>query len=345
MQKASNSKKEYQHGELVQSITVKAIYVKETHSFVIDEQDHQIQTIGIENLETNKTFKVTNVIMEKRNNFCFKYTMLPTKATQVNKQKRNIKNQFNKEFEKFADAKPGKVTNLKCMIVSKEDDTLKLYDGHFFKMKVKDPKDFTNDKLEILFVKKSFGYDFVWQTELTTITETNDKDYNWNDLIIPEVKLHQDPNEIGLNEVGKWRAMLTTTTPPFTYSKYDSVFRFLAAAPTSPKKVRKIGEGKFKHDKSGEIFDGCRQEIRIDFTASNGKHTIPCVCFTKVATEILDVDVDHFVRLTDLDQRKKVKGALYDVKVLTLKKQQNQVTDKINFLILNAEDIVSDQKE
>ena len=343
MQKATTTKQEYQHGALLESIIVKAFYVKETHSFVIDEQGNHIQTIGIQNLECNKTFKLTKAIVEKRNNFCFKYTLLPTKATEVHKQKRNIKNQFKKEFQKFNDAKPGKVTNLKCMIVSKEGDTLKLYDGHFFKMKLKEPFEFANDKLEILFVKKSFGYNFVWETELTTIIETNDKDYKWDDLIIPEVRLHEDPNDIPLNEVGNWCGMLTTTTPPFTYSKFHSVIKILAAAPTSPKKVRKIGDGKFKHDKSGEIFDGCRQEIRISFTASNGKHTIQCVCFTKVASEILDVEVEDFVRLNDVDQRTKVKEALYETKLLTLKKQK--ANEKINFLILNAEGIVTFQKE
>ena len=345
MQKGRTIDTGYEHGELLQSITVKAIYVRPNQCLVIDEQDNYILTVGMEDLESNKTFKLTNVIVEKRNNFCFKYALIPTKGTQTQKQKRNIKNQFKKEFQKFSEAKPGKVTNLKCMIVSKENDTLKLYDGQFFKMKLNEPIEFASDKLEMLFVKKSFAYNFVWETELTSLIETKDKDYNWDDLIIPEVKLHEDPNEIALNETGKWAAMLTTTTPPFTYSNYDSLFRFLAAAPTSPKKVRRIGEGKFKHDKSGEVFDGFRDEIRIDFTASNGKYTIPCVCFTKVATEILDVDVDHFVRLTDVDQRKKVKEALYEMKILTLKKQQNQATNRINFLILQAEDIVSHQKE
>ena len=146
MQKATTNKRNYDHGELLQSIIVKAFYVKGTQCFVKDEGDNQIQTIGIENLECNKTFKLTNVIVEKRSNFCFQYTLLPTKSTQVQKQKRNIKNQFKKEFQKFSDAKPGKVTNLKCMIVSKENDTLKLYDGQFFKMKLKEATEFANDK-------------------------------------------------------------------------------------------------------------------------------------------------------------------------------------------------------
>ena len=345
MQKPTSTKKEYQHGELIPSITVKTFYVKNEQSFVVDEADNHIQTIGIENLENNKTFKLTYVVLEKRNNFCFKYTMLPTKATQVNKQKRNIKNQFKPKFQKFSDAKPGRVTNLKCMIVSKEQDTLKLYDGHHFKMKLKQPIEFENDKLEILFVKKSYGYNFVWETELTQITETNDKNYNWDDLIIPEVKLHEDPNEFPLNETGKWSAMLTTTTPPFTYSNLIHFLTFLAAAPNSPKKVRKIGDGKFKNDKSGEIFDASRQEIRISFTASNGKYTVPCICFTKVAGELLDVDVDDFVRLNDVAQRNKVKESLYETKILTLKKQEDKISGKTNFLILMAEDIVTYQKE
>lgn len=107
------------------------------------------------------------------------------------------------------------------------------------------------------------------------------------------------------------------------------------AAPNSPKKVTKLDDGTFKNEKTGEIFDGCKKEIRITFKASNGKETITCICFTKTANAILEMDSMSFTDLEDAKQKEKVTSILYETKLLTLKNQG------YNFLLLNVEDVQS----
>lgn len=218
-----SSDKQFEHGQLVKSITVKTFYAREKQSFSMDENNNCFQGLNLDQLEPNKSFNLQNVIIERRNNFCFQYTIVPTKQTQVTKLKRNIKVQFKKSFQKFKDAEDGKITNLKCIIASKNGPTLKLFDGQFFKLKMKEPIEFENDKLELLFVKKSTGYNYIWETDLTTIIEGNNKDSEWDDIGVPEIKIHKNPNDMELKEVGRWIAMLTAVTPPFTYSNFNSI--------------------------------------------------------------------------------------------------------------------------
>lgn len=221
MKQRNLSDKQFEHGQLVKTITVKAFYARKNESFLMDENDNRFQGLHLEKLEANKSFQLQNIIIERRNNFCFQYTIVPTKETQIIKLKRNIKVQFKKEFQKFKDAEEGKITNLKCIIVNKDGPTLKLFDGQFFRMKMKDPIEFENDKLEVLFVKKSSGYNYIWETELTTIIEGNNKDSSWDDIGVPEIKIHKNPNDMEFKEVGRWIAMLTAVTPPFTYSNFN----------------------------------------------------------------------------------------------------------------------------
>ena len=96
-------------------------------------------------------------------------------------------------------------------------------------------------------------------------------------------------------------------------------------------------DGTFKIEKGEETFTKSKHEIRISFMASDGKSTVECVCFTKVATEVLDIDVDSFASNAVVDQKNKIKEILYETKILTIKKQRD------NFLLLNVEDIVSHQ--
>ena len=175
MDTQNSSEMQYEHGQLVKSITVKVFYAKERQSFLMDENKSCFQGLNLEKLEGNKSFELKSVIIERRNNFCFNYTILPTKESHVIKLKRNIKVQFRKEFQKLKDAQDGKITNLKCILVNRDGPTLKLFDGQFFKMKMKEPVEFQSDKLEILFVKKSTGYNYIWETDLTTIIEGNSK--------------------------------------------------------------------------------------------------------------------------------------------------------------------------
>ena len=211
---------EYEHGELLKSITVRAFYVRDETSFLIDETGNSFQAIDIDNLESNKSFEIKNVVIEKRNNFSFNYSMIGTRLTQIIKLKRNIKVQFKKKFEKFSEAKPNKVTNLKCILMKQDGVNLTLFDGQMFRMKLKQELTFNSDKLEILFVKKSNGYKFAWETDLTSFIEANDKDPDWNDIELPEVNVHDNPNDIPIDQIGKWLAMLTTVSFPFTYSKF-----------------------------------------------------------------------------------------------------------------------------
>ena len=87
-------------------------------------------------------------------------------------------------------------------------------------MKLKQLIEFNSDKLELSFVKKSFGYNHVWETQLTTLIEGAEKDPEWDKLTVPEVKLYKDPNNIPMNHIGKWHAMLTTVVAPYTYSNF-----------------------------------------------------------------------------------------------------------------------------
>ena len=330
--------KDYEHGELLKSISVKAFIVKETESLVADKLGKLIQLMDIEGLEENESFELKNVIIEKRNNFSFQFAIIPTKLTEVNKLKRNLKKQFKKEFEKFTDAKPGKVTNLKCIISNKEDNTLKLFDGSFFRMKLTQPINFTSDKIELLFVKKSFSYNYVWETGLTTIVDASEKDSELKNLTVPEIQLHKNPDELSENQVGKWNAMLTTVTPPFTYSNFIFHSYVLAAAMNSPKKVMKLEDGTFKVKRGQETFNECRTEIKLNFRASNGEATVSCVCFTKIAAQILQINADEFTSMDQINQRKKIKEILYEKKILTLKKQIDK-RGEVSYILLNLEDI------
>lgn len=341
MPKTKTIQTDYEHGQLINSIVVKAFFVRNNQAFVIDEKGNSIQTVDIQNLESNKSFELKKVIIEKRSSFAFNYAILSTAKTQVIQLKRNIKKQFKKKFQKFNDAKSGTITNLKCVITGRDGDELRLFDGEFFKMKLKNPIEFQSDKLELLFVKKSFGYNYVWETHLTTIIEGADKDPDWDELSIPEVELQKNPNEIPMNHVGKWCAMLTTVVAPYTYSNSLFVNDFLESAPNSPKKVKRFGDGMFKVEKTNEVFKEaeCRQEIRLDFRASDGTHTIRCVCFTKVASSILRMNSLKFISMQENDQRKKIKEILYENKLLTLKKQEQ------DFLLIDVEHLVPHQED
>lgn len=101
----------------------------------------------------------------------------------------------------------------------------------------------------------------------------------------------------------------------------------------------RLDDGTYQVQKGKETFKKFKKEIRLKFTASNGKTTIICVCFTKVACTLLDMEVQDFVSTTEAEQRKKIKSILYEERLLTLKNQGE------NFLLLNAEDAVNLEKE
>ena len=219
--KTNKTRTDYEHGELLNSITLKAIYVQEKESLLMNEDTKMFQGKNFINLESNKTFDLENVIVEKRTNFCFDYAIIPTKQTKVTKSKKNIKKQYKPIYQRFADVQQGRISNLQCLIINKKDLELQLFDGSFFKMRLKEQMNFAGDKLNILFAKKSTGYNYVWPTNLTIITEVADKDPFWSNLTIPEVKMHNNPENIPLNCIGKWCGMLTTVTPPFTYGNLN----------------------------------------------------------------------------------------------------------------------------
>ena len=335
MPKTKETKLQYEHGELLKSIVVKVLFLAEKQAFLIDDQGDTFQSVDIDDLEVNKTFEITNVVIEKRNNFAYKFCLFETKETKVTKLKKNLKKQYKKTFELFQEAQPGKVTNLKCMIVAREDDgkTLKLFDGTFFKLKFRDElgAQFNSNKLEIMFVRKSNAYNFIWKTGLTQINEADQSDEYWDDVKVPTIENFENPEEIPDNQVGKWIAMLTTATPPFTYSSNTFSLTVLDAAPNSPKKVKRLDDGTFKNEKSGEVFQQCKKEIRLSMKASNGEQTISCVCFTKIASLILGIDANEFTTMDDAEQRLKVKHILYEKKILTLRKQGD------NYLLVNVE--------
>ena len=221
MKKKQKITHEYDHGQLVDSITLKAVFVTESESFLIDDEGNGYQTNLVEGLEQNKTFEITNIVLEKRNSFSFKFSLVQTKQTKITKLKKGLKKQYAKNFEKFEDAKGGKVTNLKCIIVEEQDSSLRLFDGTFFRMNLKKPLNFETNKLEMLFVKKSYSYKYAWETNLTQILEGDGTDPFWENLHVPEVEMYEDPEKIPEERIGKWVAMLTTITPPFTYSKFS----------------------------------------------------------------------------------------------------------------------------
>ena len=112
----------------------------------------------------------------------------------------------------------------------------------------------------------------------------------------------------------------------------------LDAAPNSPKKVKRLEDGTFKNEKNGEIFHESKKEIRLSFKASDGKETITCVCFTKIASMILPVDTDEFTAMDEVDQRATVKELLYETKLLTLRSQGE------TFLLLDVEKVEGDEE-
>ena len=112
----------------------------------------------------------------------------------------------------------------------------------------------------------------------------------------------------------------------------------LDAAPNSPKKVKRLEDGTFKNEKNGEIFHETKKEIRLSFKASDGKETITCVCFTKIASMILPVDTDEFTAMDEVDQRATVKELLYETKLLTLRSQGE------TFLLLDVENVEGDEE-
>ena len=332
MQRETKQKKDFQHGQLIDSMILKVIFLKGKQAILIDDKN-TFQSVDIRTLEMNKTFELKNVVIEKKNNFSFNYSLHETKETKVIKSRKNLKHQFIKSFESFGQAKPGKVTNLKCLIIEQQELDLKLFDGNLFKLKLRKDLDIQSKKLEILFVKKSHSHNFVWETELTQFEAGNENDPFWKTLHVPQIEVHSNPEDIKKDAVGKWSAMLTTAMAPFTYGKDSFMFLFLDAAPNSPKKVRKLDDGKFKNDRTGEIFQECKQEMRLCFKASNGKNTVTCICFTKVASAILNVQPEIFAIMNDNEQRSVIKNILYETKLLTLKNQGE------NFLLLNVEDV------
>ena len=222
MQKKQKVNAQFEHGQLIESITLKAIFVTENESFLIDDQCTGFQMNESEGLEPNKTFEIKNVVIEKRNNFAFSFSLVHTKETKITKSKRNSKKQYSKTFEKFDQATPGKTTHLKCIIVEEEDLNLKLFDGSFFRMKLKKPLTFESNRVEMLFVKKSYTYKYAWETGLTQFFEGDEKDQFWKNLEVPQVELYDNVEEIPIDRIGKWSAMLTTVIPPYTYSNFIS---------------------------------------------------------------------------------------------------------------------------
>ena len=218
MQKKTKVNVQFEHGQLIESITLKAIFVTEAESFLIDDHCNGFQMNSSQDLEPNKTFQITNVVLEKRNNFAFNFSLVPTKETKISRAKKNLKKQYCKTFEKFLDAKSGKITHLKCLILQEEDLNLRLFDGTFFRMKLKKPLNFESNRLEMFFVKKSNSYKYVWETGLTQFAEGEEKDPFWKNLQVPEVEMYEDVEDIPVDQIGKWSAMLTTAIPPFTYS-------------------------------------------------------------------------------------------------------------------------------
>ena len=108
------------------------------------------------------------------------------------------------------------------------------------------------------------------------------------------------------------------------------------SAPNSPKKVLKLADGTFKAEKGNDLFNKSKREIRITFRASNGKQTITCVCFSKVACRLLNMEASKFVSLDEIEQRKVLKKLLYEEKFLTIKNQRNKEWD--NYLLINVEE-------
>ena len=228
MPRIKETNPDFKHGELLSSITVKAIFVRENESFCIDEQGIGYQTIDIDGLEANKSFQFKNIVIEKRAHFSYKFCLFSTKKTEVTKLKKNIKKQYVKQYESFEDAKPGRVTNLKCILMEETEDegkTLKFFDGSIFKMKIKEPNDkklkLKTNKAELLFIRKSNTYNFVWKTGLTQLLPVTDDDEFYDDIKVPVVEIYDDPNDIPENQKGKWVAMLTTVSPPFSYGKFS----------------------------------------------------------------------------------------------------------------------------
>ena len=221
MHRAKKQKVQYEHGDLVPSLLLKPLIVNHDRSFLVDDFDNTFEGVGLEGLEENKTVEVRNVVIEKRNSFSYSYGVVSTKETTIAKSKKQIKKSFKMEFEKFDQAKAGKVTNVKCLIVKKSDAELKLYDGSFFRMKLFKPLnlDHETDKIEISFVKKSSPYNFIWKTRLTQIIAANEKEEFWQKISIPETKLFKKANDIPIHHTGKWVGMLTTVKWPYTYGK------------------------------------------------------------------------------------------------------------------------------
>ena len=101
-------------------------------------------------------------------------------------------------------------------------------------------------------------------------------------------------------------------------------------------KVGNSGQASFKTKKGEDVFFKIRPEIRITFKASNGKQTVTCVCFSKVACKMLHMEANEFIALNEFEQRNALKKVLYERKLLTLKNQQNEQWH--NFLIINVEE-------
>ena len=101
-----------------------------------------------------------------------------------------------------------------------EGKTLKFFDGSIFKMKIKEPNDkklkLKTNKAELLFIRKSNTYNFVWKTGLTQLLPVTDDDEFYDDIKVPIVEIYDDPNDIPENQKDKWVAMLTTVSPPFS---------------------------------------------------------------------------------------------------------------------------------
>ena len=87
-------------------------------------------------------------------------------------------------------------------------------------------------------------------------------------------------------------------------------------------KVGNSGEASFRTKKGEDVFFKTRPEIRITFKASNGKQTVTCVCFSKVACKMLNMEANEFVALNEFEQKNALKKVLYERKLLTLKNQK-----------------------
>ena len=272
-------------------VFMKVIFQNKKKSLMIDS-DGNLAMCRIS--KENGTYKVSKFsIQELKENKSIPFQVNVNDDTEFirAKQKEEIKNEYEYQFQKINDVKENSVAHIRGLIVRRSVATtghqeILLYDGEAnMKVKLKPNVDIIGDTVEVLFVKRSTAkYRVFWLTEFTQVRQPRQNDPFFTKLVKPEVKEVEDIDGLEKGNNFKWRARITTLEERYTYESTPT--------PGSPYKVRRLANNLFEEVRSGKRYEECSKRFLLRGILCKKKQTINFVCFDEVVSQVLHLNAE-----------------------------------------------------